>query len=42
METIHIAYLYFDILNLYGESGNIKALKKEFENQGVKTVSGMN
>lgn len=38
METIHIAYLYFDILNLYGENGNIKALKKEFENQGVKAV----
>lgn len=28
---ITILYLYYDILNLYGESGNIKALKKYFE-----------
>lgn len=34
MKTIHIAHLYYDLLNLYGENGNIKALKKELENQG--------
>jgi hypothetical protein len=36
MKEIHIAHLYYDLLNLYGESGNIKALKKELENQGLK------
>lgn len=35
MNTIHIAYLYYDLFNLYGENGNIKALKKELENQGL-------
>lgn len=33
---ITIAYLYYDILNLYGENGNIKALKKHLEEQDVK------
>ncbi len=33
--TINIAYLYYDLLNLYGESGNIKVLKKQLENQGI-------
>lgn len=32
---INIMYLYYDILNLYGESGNIKALKKYFLKQNV-------
>ncbi len=36
MKQIHIAHLYYDLLNLYGENGNIKALKKELENQGVE------
>lgn len=36
MKSIHIAHLYYDLLNLYGENGNIKALKKELENQGLK------
>lgn len=35
---ITIAYLYYDLLNLYGENGNIKVLKKQLEEQGVKTV----
>ncbi|MDD4718514.1 MAG: hypothetical protein PHY00_01690 [Bacilli bacterium] len=35
---ITIGYLYYDLLNLYGENGNIKALKKQLENQGIKTV----
>lgn len=32
---ITILYLYYDILNLYGESGNIKALKKYFESLNI-------
>lgn len=28
---IHIAHLYYDLLNLYGENGNIKALKSVLE-----------
>ncbi|MDD3392741.1 MAG: glutamine amidotransferase [Bacilli bacterium] len=31
-----LAYLYYDLLNLYGENGNIKILKKQLENIGVK------
>lgn len=33
---IVIAHLYYDLLNLYGENGNVKALKKQLEYQGVK------
>ena len=33
---IKIAHLYYDLMNLYGESGNIKALKNYFETQGIK------
>ena len=33
---IHIAHLYYDLMNLYGEIGNIKALKYSLENSGVK------
>lgn len=36
METIKIAHLYYDLMNLYGESGNIIALKSSLEKQGVK------
>lgn len=35
--TINIMHLYYDLLNLYGESGNIKVLKKYFEDQNIKT-----
>lgn len=31
-----ICYLYYDLLNLYGDSGNVKALKNHLENQGIK------
>ncbi len=34
---IKIAHLYYDLMNLYGENGNVRALKKEFERQGIKT-----
>lgn len=33
--TITIAHLYYDLLNLYGESGNVKALQFQLENQGL-------
>ena len=33
---IIIGYLYYDLLNLYGDSGNIKALKYHLEEQGCK------
>lgn len=36
METIKIAHLYYDIMNLYGENGNVRFLKKKFEDQSVK------
>lgn len=32
---ITIAHLYYDILNLYGESGNVKALKMALESVGI-------
>lgn len=32
---ITIAYLYYDLLNLYGESGNIKILKQTLESLGL-------
>ena len=35
--TIKIAHLYYDVMNLYGENGNCRALKKFFEYQGVNT-----
>ena len=34
---IKIGYLYYDLLNLYGENGNIKALKKCLEDLDIKT-----
>ncbi len=34
---IKIAHLYYDLMNLYGDNGNIKALKQALESQGVKT-----
>ena len=33
---IRIAHLYYDLMNLYGESGNIKALKNWFDSQNIK------
>ena len=34
---ITIGYLYHDLLNLYGETGNIKTLKYHLEEQGIET-----
>ena len=37
MEKIKIAHLYYDLMNLYGESGNIMALVNGFEAQNMYT-----
>lgn len=36
MPKIKIAHLYYDLMNLYGENGNIRALKKFTERQDIK------
>lgn len=36
MKTIKIAHLYYDLMNLYGESGNMLALTTALKRQGVK------
>ena len=36
MKTIKIAHLYYDLMNLYGEQGNILALSTSLKRQGVK------
>lgn len=35
---ITIGYLYHDLLNLYGDSGNIKALEYHLKEQGIETI----
>ena len=35
--NIKIGYLYYDLMNLYGEIGNIKALTYHLNEQGIKT-----
>lgn len=35
METVKIAHLYYDLMNLYGEIGNIKALEENLKLQDV-------
>lgn len=34
MKKIRIAHLYYDLMNLYGENGNMRFLKKKLEDQG--------
>lgn len=34
---IRIAHLYYDLMNLYGDNGNIKALQYQLEAQGIKS-----
>lgn len=36
MKTIKIAHLYYDLMNLYGENGNTRALEKFLTASGVK------
>ena len=38
MKTFKIAHLYYDLLNMYGENGNIRALVKRLEEQKVKVT----
>lgn len=33
MKKIRIAHLYYDLMNLYGENGNVRFLKKKLEEQ---------
>lgn len=35
MKKIKIAHLYYDLMNLYGENGNIRFLKKKLEEQDL-------
>lgn len=35
---ITIAYMFYNLLNLYGENGNIKILKKTFESMGINVM----
>ncbi len=37
MKKIKIAHLYYDLMNLYGENGNVRFLKKKLEEQGIDT-----
>ena len=39
METIKIAHLYYDLMNLYGEHGNILGLSKSIEQHGIKVIT---
>ena len=32
----NILHLYYDILNLYGEYGNVNIIKKHIEDQGIE------
>jgi len=36
--TIYIAHLYYDLLNLYGELGNIKVIQKLLNDQKIKVI----
>lgn len=36
MQKIKIAHLYYDLMNLYGENGNVRALKRAIERQDIK------
>src|SRR5574344_749417 len=38
MKTIKILHLYYDLLNMYGENGNMKALVKNLEKQNAKVI----
>jgi lipid II isoglutaminyl synthase (glutamine-hydrolysing) len=38
MKTIKILHLYYDLLNMYGENGNMKALVKALESQNLQVI----
>ena len=35
---IRVLHWYYDIMNLYGEYGNVKILEKHLKDQGLKVV----
>ena len=35
MKKFRVAHLYYDLMNLYGENGNIRFLKKKLDEQGI-------
>lgn len=35
MKTIKIAHLYYDLMNLYGENGNVRCLEKYLKKQSI-------
>ena len=35
MKKFKIAYLYYDLMNLYGENGNIRYLEKKLKEQDI-------
>ncbi len=37
MKKFKIAHLYYDLMNLYGENGNVRYLKRKLEEQGIET-----
>lgn len=37
MKKIKIVHLYYDLMNLYGENGNVRYLQKKLEEQGFDT-----
>ncbi|HOO67951.1 MAG TPA: hypothetical protein PLC53_01120 [Bacilli bacterium] len=36
--TIYIAHLYYDLMNLYGEIGNVMVLERLLKDQGIKVI----
>ena len=36
MKTIKLCHLYYDLMNLYGDNGNIRALEQHLKNAGLK------
>jgi lipid II isoglutaminyl synthase (glutamine-hydrolysing) len=38
MKTIKILHLYYDLLNMYGENGNMRSIVKALEQQQIKVI----
>ncbi len=41
MKIIKIAHLYYDLMNLNGENGNIRALEEHFKKQNIKVKTSL-
>ena len=39
MEIIRVAHLYYDLMNLYGENGNVRVLVNHLEKQNLKVIT---